>query len=114
MKSISISDATFDTEVLQSEALTIVDFWAPWCGPCRIVGPIVEELGRRFEGQIKVTKLNVDENSVAPQTYGIHGIPTLLFFMDGHIVDRLVGAVPLRQLAARVDRLLQKTTKEVR
>lgn len=114
MKPIQISDATFDTEVLKSDTLTIVDFWAPWCGPCRIVGPILEDIAQQFDGQIKVTKLNVDEYPAAAESFGIHGIPTLLFFRDGQIVDTLVGAVPRSQLAATINRLLQKTMKEVR
>jgi thioredoxin len=106
MKALTINDSSFEHEVLQSAQLTIVDFWAPWCGPCRMIGPILDEIAARFEGQLKVTKLNVDENSEVPQRFGITNIPTLIFFREGSIVDRITGAVPGSQLETRIRRLL--------
>lgn len=99
-----VSDATFESEILQSAMPTLVDFWAPWCGPCRVVGPIVEELAAQYSGRIKVAKMNVDNNPVTPGKYGIRGIPTLILFKDGEAVDQIVGAVPKGQIEA----LLQK------
>lgn len=99
-----VSDATFESEILQSAMPTLVDFWAPWCGPCRVVGPIVEELAAQYSGRIKVAKMNVDDNPVTPGKYGIRGIPTLILFKDGEAVDQIVGAVPKGQIEA----LLQK------
>lgn len=99
-----VSDATFEREILQSAMPTLVDFWAPWCGPCRVVGPIVEELAAQYSGRIKVAKMNVDNNPVTSGKYGIRGIPTLILFKDGEAVDQIVGAVPKGQIEA----LLQK------
>lgn len=99
-----VSDATFESEILQSAMPTLVDFWAPWCGPCRVVGPVVEELAVQYSGRIKVAKMNVDNNPVTPGKYGIRGIPTLILFKDGEAVDQIVGAVPKGQIEA----LLQK------
>ncbi|MGQ9860070.1 MAG: thioredoxin [Thermodesulfobacteriota bacterium] len=99
-----VSDATFEREILQSDMPTLVDFWAPWCGPCRVVGPIVEELAAQYSGRIKVAKMNVDNNPVTPGKYGIRGIPTIILFKDGEAVDQIVGAVPKGQIEA----LLQK------
>lgn len=99
-----VSDATFETEILQAATPVLVDFWAPWCGPCRVVGPIVEELAQQYAGRIKVAKMNVDNNPVTPGKYGIRGIPTLILFKDGEAVDQIVGAVPKGQIEA----LLQK------
>lgn len=80
MKPIPIADATFHDEVLQGDALTIVDFWAPWCGPCGAIAPVLEDIAQQFNGQLKVTKLDVDQNPAAAERYGVHAIPTLLFF----------------------------------
>ena len=106
MKPIMITDVTFNQEVLGSDKLTIVDFWAPWCGPCKMIAPVLESIADQYDGQLKVTKLNVDENPSTSQAYGIHSIPTLLFFRGGELVDKLVGAVPKSQLEIRVERLL--------
>lgn len=106
MKPITITDQSFEQEVLKSDTLTIVDFWAPWCGPCRMIAPVLDQIAEAFSGQIKIVKLNVDENSATARRFGIVSIPTLLFFKDGEQVDKLIGAVPRHQLETRVRRLL--------
>ncbi len=103
---IHVTDATFDREVLQSPLPVLVDFWAPWCGPCRIVGPIVEELAHEYAGKIKVVKLNTDENQDTAVAYGIRGIPTLAVFVNGQVVDGIVGAAPKRMLQQLVEKHL--------
>ena len=106
MKPLNINDESFGREVLESTELTIVDFWAPWCGPCKMIAPILDEIASHYEGQVRVTKLNVDENRASSQQFGITSIPTLLFFSNGTVVDRISGAVPRSQLKARISRLL--------
>jgi thioredoxin 1 len=96
----SVSNSTFQAEVLVSDLPVLVDFWAPWCGPCRMVAPIVDEISNEFAGQAKVVKLNVDENADIATTYGIRSIPTLVLFKGGEPVDRVVGAVPKTTLIA--------------
>ncbi|MDE3056727.1 MAG: thioredoxin [Bacteroidota bacterium] len=105
MKPIHINNASFEHEVVQSTRLTIVDFWATWCGPCRAIAPVLDEIASRYES-VKVAKLNVDENSETAERFSVISIPTLIFFRDGQIVDRLVGAVPRSQLETRINRLL--------
>jgi thioredoxin 1 len=95
---VEIGDSSFDSEVLQSEKPVLVDFWAPWCGPCRAIAPIVEELAESFGDTVKFTKCNVDENPVTPTKYGIKSIPTLIFFKDGKVLDKIVGIVAKSRL----------------
>lgn len=95
-------DANWDERVLKSSQLTIVDVWAPWCGPCRVIGPIIEELSVEYGDKINVGKLNADENRI-PGQLGIAGIPTILFFMNGMEVDRVVGAVPKQHLVDKIE-----------
>jgi thioredoxin len=109
-KPIVINNQSIEHEVLESDQLTFVDFWAPWCGPCRIITPILDDIASRSDGALKVTKLNVDENVETSQRFGITSIPTLLFFRDGRIVDRPIGAVPRSQLETRINRLLSVST----
>lgn len=97
-----LSDATFFSEIQAHPGLALVDFWAPWCGPCRMVAPVLEELARELTGQVKVTKMNVDENQVIPQQLGVRSIPTLVFYRDGQVVDVLVGAAPKQSILQRL------------
>jgi thioredoxin 1 len=101
-----VSDKDFDASVLNVGKPAFVDFWAPWCGPCRIVGPIVEELAPSFEGRAVITKINVDENPQIAQRYGVTSIPTLMMFKDGKLVDRAVGALPRNELQKFIERNL--------
>ncbi len=95
---IHFTDSNFDAEVLKSDVPVLVDFWAPWCGPCQMVGPIVEELATQYAGQIKVGKLNVDENQRVAMEYKVRGIPTIILFKNGKPADQVVGARPKAQL----------------
>jgi len=92
--SAAVTDASFEQDVLKSDVPVLVDFWAPWCGPCRMVAPIVDEIAKEFEGQIKVFKLNTDENPNVASQYGIRSIPTLMLFKGGQKIETVVGAVP--------------------
>lgn len=105
-KVIAFGDNNFDAEVLQSPIPVLVDFWASWCAPCRSVAPIVDALAEAFEGRIKVGKVNVDENPAIPSKYGIRGIPTIMLFKDGKLIDQVVGAVPKTQLEALINKVL--------
>ena len=97
-----MSDDTFEREVLQSSTPVLVDFWAPWCGPCRAIAPVVEELAREYEGKLKVVKMNVDDNPGTPNKYGVRGIPTLLLIEGGQVKEQLVGAQPKARLVSAI------------
>ena len=103
---LEVNDASFEEVVLQSDKLVIVDFWAEWCGPCRMVAPVVEELSHDYAGKLIVAKVDVDSNPGIASKYGIRNIPTLLFIRGGEVVDKHVGAAPKTTLAAKVDALL--------
>ena len=101
-----VTDESFPKEVLESSVPVLVDFWAPWCGPCRMVAPVVDEIAEQYEGQIKVVKLNTDENPQVASQYGIRSIPTLMIFKGGERVDMVVGAVPKTTLASTLEKHL--------
>ena len=101
-----VSDASFEQDVLKSDVPVLVDFWAPWCGPCRMVAPIVDEIAKEFGGKIKVFKLNTDENPNVASQFGIRSIPTLMVFKDGQKVDTVVGAVPKTTLSSTISKYL--------
>ncbi len=101
-----VTDSTFKQEVLDSGVPVLVDFWAPWCGPCRMVAPIVDEIASQYDGQVKVVKVNTDENPSVASQYGIRSIPTLMIFKDGQRVDMVVGAVPKTTLANTLEKYL--------
>jgi thioredoxin 1 len=103
---ISVQDSDFETTVLGSETPVVVDFWAPWCGPCRMVNPIVEELSREYGDTVRFTKMNTDDNEDTMIQYGVTSIPTLIIFKDGREVNRLVGFAPKDQLKRQIDRSL--------
>ncbi len=103
---LEVSDVTFDQEVLKSEQPVLVDFWAVWCGPCKAITPIVDAVAAKFAGQLKVVKVNVDQNGASPSRYGIRGIPSLLFFKGGKVADQVVGYVPQNVIEEKVQRLL--------
>jgi thioredoxin 1 len=100
------TDGNFGVEVLESDKLVVVDFWAPWCGPCRLVGPILEEIAVDNDSKLKVVKVNVDENPALAQRYGIRGIPTMMFFKGGEAVDMTVGAAMKDRIQEKIDALL--------
>ncbi|AFZ60499.1 thioredoxin [Anabaena cylindrica FACHB-243] len=102
----SVTDDSFDQDVLQSDVPVLVDFWAPWCGPCRMVAPVVEEIAAQYEGQLKVVKVNTDENPQVAGRYGIRSIPTLMIFKGGQKVDMVVGAVPKTTLSTTLEKYL--------
>jgi len=103
---LTITLNNFEHEVLQAHGPVLVDFWAPWCGPCQIIGPVVEEVATQYAGTLKVGKLNVDDHPAVAQRYGITGIPALLFFHQGQVVDTVVGAVPKRVLQQHVENVV--------
>ena len=103
-KVLEFTDAQFETDVLKSDSPVLVDFWATWCAPCKAIAPVLDQLAEEYDGKIKIGKVNVDENPATPGQYGVRGIPTMILFKDGQVIDQLVGAVPKNQ----VESLLQK------
>ena len=105
-KVLTFSDTNFDTDVLQSGVPVLVDFWATWCAPCKAIAPVVDAIAEEYEGKVKVGKVNVDENPATPAKYGVRGIPTVILFKEGKVVDQVVGAVPKAQLEALIKKAL--------
>ena len=103
---IDVSDQTFEDEVIKSTLPVLVDFWAPWCGPCRMVAPVVENLAEKYDGKAKFCRLNVDENPQTAAKYRVMSIPTLMFFKGGEVADTVIGAVPEQALQPKIDALL--------
>jgi thioredoxin 1 len=103
---LEVNDATFDQEVLKSEQPVLVDFWAVWCGPCKAIGPTIDAVAAKYAGQIKVAKVNVDQNGATPSRYNIRGIPALLFFKDGKVVDQIEGWKPQDVIEEKIQKLL--------
>ncbi len=101
-----VTDANFEDVVLKSEVPVVIDLWAVWCGPCRMIHPIIEEMAEEYKGKALMVKMDVDANPVTPGKYGIRNIPTLLFFKNGEVVDKQVGAVPKKQIVAKLEAIL--------
>jgi thioredoxin 1 len=101
---VEVTDANFDADVLKSDKPVLIDFWATWCGPCRAIAPIVDELATEYQGKVKVGKMDVDRNSATPMRYGVRGIPTLLVFKDGQVKEQIVGYVPKEQIQKALDK----------
>ncbi len=109
MEPIEFTDANFDQEVLKSDLPVLVDFWAVWCGPCKMIAPVVKELAKEYEGKVKIGKVDVDNNQNVSIKYGIRSIPTLLIFKDGKIVEQIVGAVPKAQIVQKLEAKIKET-----
>ena len=103
MPTQAVTDATFDAEVRQSDIPVVVDFWAEWCGPCKQIGPALEELSNEYEGRVKIVKVNVDDNPMSPSQMGVRGIPALFLFKDGQPVSNKIGAAPKASLKSWID-----------
>ncbi|TSA28278.1 MAG: thioredoxin [Ignavibacteriales bacterium] len=106
MKPFTFTDGNFDAEALKSNLPVIVDFWAAWCGPCKMIAPIIEELAGEYEGKVKIGKLDVDENQQTAIKYGVRSIPTVLFLKDGKVVETIIGAVPKSTFAEKITKLV--------
>ncbi|OKY76150.1 MAG: thioredoxin [Desulfobulbaceae bacterium DB1] len=103
-KVLHVTDADFAQQILKSDIPALVDFWAPWCGPCKAIGPMINELAGEYAGKVKIVKMNVDENPETPGKYGIRAIPTLIFFKNGEVADQITGAVGKTQMMAMLDK----------
>lgn len=103
---IHLTDATFEQEVLKSDIPVLIDFWAAWCGPCRLIAPYIDEVSQEYQGKIKVCKLDVDNNQMTAMRYGIRSIPMLLFFKNGEVVDSILGAVPKKNIVEKIENIL--------
>jgi thioredoxin 1 len=103
---IEITDASFKSEVTDSAIPVLVDFWAPWCGPCKMIAPVLEEIASEYDGKVKVVKINIDENQTTPSNYGVRSIPTLILFKDGQEVEKIIGAQSKENLKQMVDKSL--------
>ena len=103
---MDLTDDNFSEEVLKAKGPVLVDFWAPWCGPCQFTSPIVEELGKEYQGKIKVAKVNVDENPQTAQKFTVLSIPTFLFFQGGKVIDSMIGAAPKDEFVRRIEKVL--------
>ena len=106
MSSKPVSDDSFETDVLKSGVPVLVDFWAEWCGPCKMIAPALEEIAAEMDGKVQIAKVNIDENPQTPQKYGVRGIPTLMLFKDGQVAATKVGALPKNQLAEWVESVI--------
>lgn len=104
---IHVNDNEFENTVLKSSTPTVVDFWAPWCGPCKMIAPVLEKLAAEYDGKVTIAKVNTDDNSKWAMKYGVQGIPTLLFIKDGLVKDTIVGAVPAQVIKTKLDALLK-------
>ncbi|MGH1460516.1 MAG: thioredoxin TrxA [Neptuniibacter sp.] len=100
---VNVTDASFEEEVLKAESAVLVDYWAEWCGPCKMIAPVLEEIAKEYDGQLKICKLNIDENNETPPKFGIRGIPTLMLFKGGNVEATKVGALSKSQLAAFIE-----------
>ena len=101
-----VSDSSFEADVLKSDLPVLIDFWAPWCGPCKQIAPVVDELAKEYDGRLKIVKMNVDDNPQTPSKYGVRGIPNLILFKAGQVRDQIIGAVPKAQLVKAINQVV--------